>query len=321
MLTFTRALRSEEPRIHAELQLQTAALPDLVRPVAAHTLNAGGKRLRPLLTVFMSKLLGCGHPDIYTLAAAIEFFHVATLMHDDFLDHAATRRGKAAAHAEFSPKEAILGGDAMLAHAARMVAGLNNTRLSRCFAEAVLQTATGEIAEFANQGNCDLDHATYLAIITGKTAWSLRAACELAAIRAGGSDGQIASAAAFGLELGIAFQIVDDALDIAPADTIGKPAGGDLREGKCTPLVRFYRDELTPEADAAFTAAFTAGTFTDAEIAAVIAAMRAAGCEKKTRALADAHLERAEKALSTLPAGARRDTLAMVPEFIRTRNH
>ncbi len=321
MLTLARALRTEEPRIDAVLQAQIAELPPLVRPVAAHTLNAGGKRLRPLLCVFMGKLFGCDHPDIYTLAVAVEFFHVATLMHDDLLDNAATRRGKPSAHTEFSPTEAVLGGDAMLAHAAKMVAGLDNTRLSRCFAEAVLQTATGEIAEFASQGDIDLSRETYLAIITGKTAWSLRAACELAAIRSGGSDDEIASAALFGLELGVAFQIVDDALDIAPSKTIGKPAGGDLRERKCTPLIRFYRETLSPEEDASFASKFKAGSFTDAEAEAIIKAMRKAGCDEKTRALAAEHLARATKALSALPAGAIRDTLALVSDYIRTRGH
>ncbi len=320
MLTLTRALRAEEPRIDAILQTQIAALPPLVRPVAGHTLNAGGKRLRPLLCVFMGKVFGCEHPDIYTLAVAIEFFHVATLMHDDFLDHATTRRGASAAHAEFGPTVAILGGDAMLAHAAKMVAGLSDHRLSNCFAEAVLQTATGEIAEFASQGDIDVSHEKYIEIITGKTAWSLRAACELAAVRSGAPEDEIASAARFGLELGIAFQIVDDALDIAPINDIGKPAGGDLRERKCTPLIRCYRDSLPPDQALPFAAKFSAGAFSDAEAEAIIGAMRRTGCDEKTRALADEHLGRARAALSALPAGPRRDTLALVPDYIKKRN-
>ena len=130
MLTLARMLHAEEPRIDAVLQAQIAALPPLVRPVADHSLNAGGKRLRPLLCVFMGKVFGCEHQDIYTLAVAVELFHVATLMHDDFLDNAATRRGSSSAHAKFGPTVAVLGGDAMLAHAAKMVAQLNNGRLS-----------------------------------------------------------------------------------------------------------------------------------------------------------------------------------------------
>ena len=319
MLMLKRALKAEQNRIEAVVQAEIAALPELIRPVAAHTLNAGGKRLRPLLTVFMSRVFGYTHDDIYTLAVAVEFFHVATLMHDDFLDNAETRRGKPSVHVVHGPLMATLGGDALLAHAADMVARMDNTRLSRSFAQAVLQTATGEIAEFASQGKAGLSHEEYLAIITGKTAWCLRAACEIAAIRAGATDEAINAAASFGLELGIAFQMVDDALDIAPASETGKPAGGDLRERKCTPLVRFYRETLSPEEDARFAAQFTAGSFTEAELEQHTSAMRRAGLDTRTRALADEHLTRAEQALALLPPGSNRDILARIPEYIRDR--
>jgi Geranylgeranyl pyrophosphate synthase len=129
MQGFEDALREEQARINAVIQAEIAAMPELVRPVAAHTLNAGGKRLRPLLAVFMGKLFGVEHPDIYSLATAIEFFHVATLIHDDFLDNASTRRGNPAAHTIYAPVHAILGGDVMLAHAARMVARVGNARV------------------------------------------------------------------------------------------------------------------------------------------------------------------------------------------------
>ena len=321
MQSFESVLREEQPRINAVIQNEIAGMPELVQPVASHSLNAGGKRLRPMLTVFMGRLFGVTHPDLYTLAAAIEFFHVATLIHDDVLDNAPTRRGNPAAHAVYEPKHAILGGDAMLAHAARMVARIGNPRIVQQFAEGVVQTATGEIEEFMHLGNIALPHETYLKIITGKTAWSLRCSCEIPAIYAKCSEEKLRAAATFGLELGLAFQMVDDALDIAPSEHTGKPSGGDLRERKCTPLNQLYWLSLPQQEAEAFAECFAEGAFTDDEIAATIDAMRAKGLDTKVRDMAAVHLARAEEALVCLPGGAARDLLAQVPEFIRSRGN
>ncbi len=319
MLNLASVLREEQPRINAVLEKEIAALPESAREVARHTLSAGGKRLRPLLAVLMGRLFGSGRPDIYAIAAAIEFVHVASLIHDDVLDNAAMRRGILAAHTVYTPTVAILGGDVMLAHAASMVARLNDPFISFQFAEAVTQTAVGEIDEFNHLGDVALPYEKYLAIITGKTAWNLRIACELPAHRAGAGEEEVRAAARFGLELGIAFQIVDDALDIAPSTDTGKPSGGDLRERKCTPLTRFYMESL-PAGDAAiFAEKFKTGSFTEGEIAAIIRTMRKKGMDKQTRDLAEPHLARAKEALASLPAGKERDILEQVPDFIKNR--
>jgi octaprenyl-diphosphate synthase len=319
MLDITRVLREEQPRISAVLEREVNRLPASVRPIAGHTLQAGGKRLRPLLAVYMGRLFGCDHPDIYTLAAAIEFVHVATLIHDDVLDNAATRRGIPATHKVYTPLEAILGGDAMLAHAALIVAGIGDAYISQRFAEAVVRIAAGEIDEFGRQGNLQFDYQAYLAMITGKTAWCLNAACRIPAHYAGASPEQVEAAATFGQELGIAFQIVDDALDIAPSADTGKPSGGDLRERKCTPLTTFYLETLAPEEAAVFAEKFTAGSFSDKDIEEITKAMRAKGLEGKTRELAETHLARAREALALLPDNKERAVLALVPEFIKRR--
>ena len=319
MLSIARVLREEQPRINAVLDREIDMLPETVREVARHTLHAGGKRLRPLLAAYMGRLFGSRHEHIYTMAAAIEFVHVASLIHDDVLDNATTRRGILSAHKVFTPTIAILGGDVMLAHAAGMVARIGDQYISQQFAEAVVKTATGEIDEFRHQGNIDLAYEDYLAMITGKTAWILRVACQLPAYFAGADEERTAAAAEFGLELGIAFQIVDDALDIRPSRDTGKPSGGDLRERKCTPLTRFYLESL-PEAEAgAFAAKFAAGSFTDQEIENIIKDMSGKGLEARTRELAQIHLDKAAKALALLPDNKERSVLAMVPDFIKNR--
>ncbi len=321
MLSLKSVLREEQARMNAYLEKEVNSLPESARVVVKHTLLAGGKRLRPLLAVYMGRLFGCEHPDILAMAGAIEFVHVASLIHDDVLDNATTRRGVVAAHTVYTPTVAILAGDVMLAHAAGMVAHIGDTFISKRFSEAVIKTATGEIDEFNSLGDTGLSHERYLSIITGKTAWSLKIACEMPAYYAGGNEEQVEAAACFGMELGIAFQIVDDALDIAPESVTGKPSGGDLRERKCTPLTRFYLKSL-PEAEAReFARKFKAGSLTEAELDAITQRMRDLGLDKKTRELAVPHLERAKQALTLLPDNQERKVLAMVPNFIKDRGH
>ena len=321
MLHLTSVLREEQPRISAVLEREIESLPEAAQGVARHTLFAGGKRLRPLLAVYMGRLFGCDHPDIYAMATAIEFVHVASLIHDDVLDNATTRRGHLAAHTVYTPTVAILSGDVMLAHAAGLVSRIGNTHVSVQFAEAVSQTAVGEIEEFNHLGDAYLSNEEYLAIITGKTAWNLRVACEMPAYYAGASEEQVRAAAVYGLELGIAFQIVDDALDIAPEKETGKPSGGDLRERKCTPLIRFYMESLSTEEAAVFAKKFAEGSFDEVELQTIIQTMRAMELDKKTRALATPHLDRAREALKLLPDNRERKVLALVPDFIQKRGN
>lgn len=321
MLSLKSVLREEQPRINAVLEREIETLPESARGVARYSLFAGGKRLRPLLAVYMGRLFGCDHPDIYDMAAAIEFVHVASLIHDDVLDNATTRRGILAAHKAYTPTVAILSGDVMLAHAAGMVAKIGDKFISMKFAEAVSKTAVGEIDEFNCLGDASLSYEDYLSVITGKTAWSLKVACELSAYRAGAPEEQVKAAAEFGLQLGIAFQIVDDALDIALSTDTGKPSGGDIRERKCTPLIKFYLETL-PETEAkTFAEQFRAGSFTESEIEFIIRAMREKGLDRKTRDLAEPHLARVKKALALFPDTTERKVLGLVADFVKNRGH
>ncbi|MDR2161211.1 MAG: polyprenyl synthetase family protein [Desulfovibrio sp.] len=311
--------RRELPVFAALLQEQISTLPPLTRPVAAHILNSGGKRLRPLLTLLTGRSLGPHHQDLYTLGTAVEILHAASLLHDDILDNAPLRRGRPAAHTLFGVSSVILAGDAMLGKALLRVSSLRDPRLTACFAEAVMHTAEGEIDEGANLRNPDLSHEDYLRIITDKTAWVLRASCELGALRAGGGDAAVAAAGDFGLHLGIAFQMVDDALDFSPPSVTGKPCGGDLREGKITPPLLLYLRSLSESERTAFKTSFQANALKNEELEATAAAIFAGGFAHKTRSLADRHLENARAALALFPAGRERDILDEVVNFVRHR--
>ena len=319
MQELKRALEQEQPRINAALARHAAELPAGSQAVARHVLAAGGKRLRPFLTLLTGRILGCRDERLYTLGAAVELLHAATLLHDDILDRAETRRGRPAAHLLFAPATVILAGDAMLAKALLMVSAFGDPRLTGCISEAVMRTVDGEIAEFDILRNPDISHQDYLAVITGKTAWMLRASCELGAVLSGADASLIAAAADFGLELGIAFQIVDDALDFSSGT--GKPRGGDVREGKVTPPLLSYIASLAPDEAKAFRERFRQGPLAEAEAEAVCAAVCKQRLDLRAKELAASHLASAALFLKRFPPSEERALMEQIFEYILTRSH
>ena len=319
MIQLKARLALELPGINRALSRAVDTLPEPVRPVARHIFDAGGKRLRPLLTVLTSRLLGNGSKNIQDLAITLEMLHAATLLHDDVLDNAVSRRGKPAAHTLFDVSSVILAGDALLAGANALVAKHGDTRLTRCFSEATSRTAAGEILEIAAQRRVDSSSADYEDMVRGKTAWLIRAACEMGALAAGADEASVAAAAAYGENLGMAFQMVDDALDFAPESVTGKPTGGDVREGKLTPPLRLYRDSLSAAERSAFDAAFCAGLMTEADAASIAESIRQAGYDDAVRRQADEFLDAARQALETLPDRPERELMRQMADYVRDR--
>ena len=319
MIQLKARLALELPGINRALNKAVDTLPEPVRPVARHIFDAGGKRLRPLLTVLTSRLLGNGSKNIQDLAITLEMLHAATLLHDDVLDNAVSRRGKPAAHTLFDVSSVILAGDALLAGANALVAKHGDTRLTRCFSEATSRTAAGEILEIAAQRRVDSSSADYEDMVRGKTAWLIRAACEMGALAAGADDASVAAAAAYGENLGMAFQMVDDALDFAPESITGKPTGGDVREGKLTPPLRLYRDSLSTAERSAFDAAFCAGLMTETDAASIAESIRQAGYDDAVRRQADEFLDAARQALETLPDRPERELMRQMADYVRDR--
>jgi octaprenyl-diphosphate synthase len=288
-----------------------------VREVAEHVLHAGGKRLRPLLTVLTARMLGYTHADIYPLAASMEMLHAATLLHDDVIDNASDRRGKAASHHVFGIAKTILCGDAMLACASQAIAAYDNLQMGKCIALAMQQTATGQIMELDRQVSRNTDPDLYLEIIRGKTAWLLRACCELAALRAGVCPETVALAAEFGMQIGMAFQLVDDALDFASPSQTGKPAGGDIREGKLTPPLALHLDTLAEPERRSLVHLLVRRKLGEAEVARLMAVVRERGFDRATRAMADPYLDKARAALAGMrEAFPERQEAAMLDEMI-----
>jgi len=313
-------LARELAGIETFLRQETDRLHPLVRPVAAHVLGAGGKRFRPMLCVLMARLLGHESEDVYPLAASLEMLHSATLLHDDILDGANLRRGKEAAHIAFSRSEAILAGDALLALANRLVAEYGLPRLVVVLSEAVLRTAVGEIQEIAAAREHDLDDAGYMEIITGKTAYLIQASSSSGAILADASAAAEARAESFGLNLGIAFQLVDDALDYtSPSEISGKPAGSDLREGKLTLPLLLLLESLPQSERDALRLRIKGNALSEAEIEGLVSRIRDEGFAEATRQRAADYVDKAREALDGLPKGWAADVLAESLHYVLAR--
>lgn len=314
---FKSRLARELPLINAALASALNGLPAECQPVATHVISAGGKRLRPLLAVLFANLHGNRDPAIYRLAASMEMLHAATLLHDDILDQADSRRGRPAAHLVFGEVKTILAGDALLAGGNAIIASYRNPDLALAYSEATMRTAAGEICEMELLGNPNLAQEEYDKMAIGKTACLIAQTCALGAIFASAGQDQIEAASEYGENLGLAFQIVDDALDFSPASVTGKPAGGDLREGKLTPPLRLYRESLAQAEKDAFDKNFRERSFTDAQINEICGQM--APFAQKSLALADERLARARHALAKMPEAEEKAILFEMAEYVRSR--
>lgn len=338
MKEFTQFIKQEQGNISKALQTVTEKMPCSVREIARYAFLSGGKRLRPVLTLLWYKLLEnqnkITHPtlSIYDASIVLEMFHVASLLHDDVLDNAELRRGKTSSHLKFGVRPCLLAGDALLAMGNKQMAEFQNVRLMSIISDALLRTANGEIEEIALAGKISGTQTEYLDVIEGKTAWIIRSACEVGAVMAGASEKDIAKASDFGLNLGMAFQIVDDALDFSPEEVIGKPTGGDLRERKCTPPVYMYLQTLHGQEKEDFIRKFgvipspvfeasknSQQGFNEEELAIISQNIITAKFPEKTRELAQTYLDKAKQNIAAF-SGGYANMLSEAITYIKERN-
>nr|WP_114152125.1 octaprenyl diphosphate synthase [Chromobacterium haemolyticum] len=280
----------------------------LIRQVAEYIISAGGKRLRPVLTLLSGRALGYGGEQLHELAAMIEFIHTATLLHDDVVDESDLRRGRETANALFGNAASVLVGDFLYTRAFQMMVTTRNMDILAVMAEATNIIAEGEVLQLLNIGNTDVTEDEYLRVIKYKTAKLFEASARVGALSAGASAEQVRAMAEYGMYLGTAFQIIDDVLDYSgDAETIGKSLGDDLAEGKPTlPLIYTMRNG-NPEASATVRDALEHASrdrFQD-----VLAAVQSCGALDYARAEAVKVAEQAVAALAPIPESDTRQAL------------
>ncbi len=292
----------------------------LIPQLAAHIIAAGGKRLRPLLTLAAARL--CGHQGQrhILLASCVEFIHTATLLHDDVVDESALRRGQASANALFGNKPSVLVGDFLFARAFQLMIEDGDVEAMRILSEASATIAEGEVLQLMIQNDLDATEAQYFDMIEGKTAALFAAASELGAVVAERPAVECAALRAYGAALGMAFQLIDDALDYAADEAaLGKTVGDDFREGKITlpVMVAFARGDAAEQAFWRRTIEERAQEEADLAHAQGLMARHGAVAETVTRA--EAYGERARTAMDVFPDSPARQALLGIVDFCIAR--
>jgi len=292
----------------------------LVNSVGHYIVNSGGKRLRPLLVLLAAG--ACGYTDSrhVDLAAVIEFIHTATLLHDDVVDDSDLRRGRETANALWGNEASVLVGDFLYSRSFQMMVDVGIMRVMAILADATNIIAEGEVLQLMNCHDPDTTEERYYEVIRCKTAKLFEAAARLGAVLGGRPEAEEQALAAYGMHLGVAFQLVDDALDYsADAGELGKNIGDDLAEGKPTlPLIHVLR-EGAPEQVAVVRSAIENGGLD--RIDAVRAAIASTGAIEYTARSAQQEAEKAVQALEAIPESPFREALAGLARFAVSRTY
>ncbi len=309
-------LTATNQEIVARMHSPVALIPQL----AAHLVAAGGKRLRPLLTLASAKLCGYEGDRQIRLAACVEFIHTATLLHDDVVDESVLRRGFASANAVFGNKASVLVGDFLFARAFQLMVEDGSLEVLRILSQAAATIAEGEVLQLTTQNDLATTEQKYFEVIRGKTAALFAAACEVGGVIAGRPAEQCAALAQFGMDLGMAFQLVDDALDYAADQAaLGKTVGDDFREGKLTYPVLLAIAGATEDERAFWTRTIEQGEQSEADLPAALALISRHDAIARSLARADEFINSACTALKLFPESEIRTVLADVARFTTAR--
>jgi octaprenyl-diphosphate synthase len=292
--------------IHDRLGSAVSLIPDLAR----HLIDSGGKRLRPLLTLAAARM--CGYPGEahVKLAAAVEFIHTATLLHDDVVDASAMRRGKPTANIVWANKPTILVGDYLFSRAFQLMVETGHMRVLDILAGASAIIAEGEVMQLKSANNLATTQDDYMRVVTAKTATLFSSATEAGATLAGAAPVLIERLRDYGHNLGIAFQLIDDALDYSGhAKQMGKSVGDDFREAKVTLPVIFAYARADDEGRAFWERTIQSGPQHEVDLARAIAYVEQTGGIADTRAMAERFVQAACSSLAPFDDSDIRDAL------------
>ena len=309
-------------RVNQTILARTGSDVTMIPEVANHLIESGGKRLRPMMTLATAGMCGYGGAGHVKLAAAVEFMHTATLLHDDVVDQSDMRRGKLAARMLWGNEASVLVGDFLLGQAFRMMVDVGSLQCLDVLSTAATVIAEGEVMQLSAAKDTATTEDAYLAVIRAKTAALFRAACEVGPILADRPRAEVAACSAYGMNLGIAFQLIDDALDYGGSSTkLGKNTGDDFREGKITlPVVLSFR--RGSEAERAFwRRCLEEGQVEDGDLTTAMGIMRKHRAIEDTVERARHYGAMARDALGLFPHSPWKVALLDVVDFCVGRTH
>jgi len=320
--TIKRLVQEDLQRVEGEFNKNLDSDVKLISKIGEHLLGSGGKRFRPMILILSTRLCGYEGDRHIPLASIIEFIHTASLLHDDVVDDAALRRGHASANTLWGSEASVLVGDFLFSKSFSLMVKDGDMRILEVISDACTQLAEGEIQELIKTSDLSLAEDGYISIITRKTAALISAACRIGAILGGVDAEQETSMGKFGLNLGIAFQLIDDTLDYtSDEEEFGKTIGIDLKDGKVTlPLIHTLQ-KCTSQERRKLEEIFFSDTITPEDFALVTEMITRHGGTEYTINRAKGFIEQAKRCLVSFdPSEAKTAILALADYVVERRN-
>jgi len=316
-VTFLSPVLEEIKLVEERMRIQADDTHSDLRAALEHLLAAGGKRIRPTLSLLVGNMLGAPLEKLVTLGAAVELLHTATLVHDDLIDGSLLRRGMATLNARWSPPATVLTGDFLFARAAKLAAETDNLALMKLFSETLATIVNGELTQmFTSRGLINRDN--YYKRIYAKTASLFEMTSRAASMISPANETIIEAMRDFGYQIGMAFQIVDDILDFnGEQAAVGKPLGSDLLNGLVT-LPAIYYAEANPE-DEDVLSLPNGGWTNNENMKRLVDNIRASNATQKAMLEAEQHIDRALAKLEALEPCAEREALENLAKYIVDR--
>jgi octaprenyl-diphosphate synthase len=313
-------IKEDLEKLEASIErLLTTRIP-FIQEVVHHLVKSGGKRIRPILVILSARLCGCRNDEHLPYAAIVEFIHTATLLHDDVVDNAETRRGAATANIVWGNEPSVLVGDFLFTKSFDLMVSHHNEEILRVMSKATTDLAEGEVMELLKTSDARTTEEEYYEVIACKTATLLSAACEIGAILGGVTDEKRFALRDYGYHVGMAFQLTDDLLDYTSSDTtLGKDAGRDLKEGKVTlPLIHAL-SAASGEERQAIEAGLSKPRITRKDFRKVKGIIKKYGGLRYTARVSRDHIDAAKALLDVFPASHYKNALVDLADHILQR--
>ena len=315
------AYRAELDGVEHQVRQNLDSSVTLVNTVAAHILNSGGKRVRPLLLLLSARLCGYAGREHYQLGSLVEFIHTATLLHDDVVDEADIRRGRRTARKVWGNQISILVGDYLYSKAMAQIVEFRSHGMNEVLAEACTKMAEGEVLQLYYNGNPSMPESDYIKIVEHKTAGLIAAACRMGAILADASEEKQSALFRFGQYLGIAFQVADDTLDYnADGERLGKTLGQDLRQGKATLPLLHLLDHCSEPDRSMIKDRMETRTLSREDLERILGLMQDAGSLAYAMERAKAYIAAAQHELEAFEDSSARRALIVAADYMITRD-
>lgn len=309
-------------KIDAALSETLVSRVPLIEDMGAHSLLGRGKRLRPLLFVLSCRLFDFRGKGLYRLAAVFEYIHAASLLHDDVMDNAETRRKKPSANSVWGNHAAVLQGDFLYLKSSSIAIDTESLPFLKRLSEATTRMTEGQILELIKTNDWSTTKKEYFEIITAKTAVLLSAACACGAIISGAEKGDVESMGEFGLNLGIAFQLIDDLLDYSSSEEVlGKPVGKDLKEGKITLPLIYTLSQIETSKRERLEDLFIKQRASEADYGNLIETVRSNGALDQIRSEAESYVDMAMESMKTFPYSPAKSSLLELGRYVIERKH